>query len=811
MKIIFQSVAILLAVLGAGNGTDAQRLEVGSSLLPGDTVNKSFVISQSGAFAFGFYSINPNSYGVGIWYNKLRGRQVVWMPTTTTSGSPLVGVTVDSNATLQLTGSGDLNLRDKYGSLLWTTNTTARSVSLAEILDTGNFVLRNNGSASPANIVWSTFDNPADTLLPAQTLTVNASLNSAGTLSRYSLGIQNMGRDTVLALFWNQTKIYKNLTVSSSLNSTVLDSSGRFSVRNASGNTIASWLSSDYQDSSLPLRKVTMDVDGNLKIYSWDVNAADWKVGWQAFEDECQVNGLCGQYGLCTYVSGTRTCKCPPGFVPVSKVQNWTSEGCTRLTPLNCPSPTVLRLENTVFFWDGTNFLIGNATNEAVCRQSVQDTPAVTGATFPNNGSGMCIQKRAPFVSGYQSQTTRAVSFIRICGEAVPSETGGGNEMVCLKSKKTLLVALVSSSASLNFVLFALLLVSWRLINWQRTKTASSGEGQWDPLLFNMPGSLVNFPFQILEEATENFKEKLGSGGFGSVYRGLLVTMNMPVAVKKLEDFQEQGEKEFRAEVALVGRTHHFNLIRLLGFCSEGPQRLLVYEYMPRGSLDRYIFKTGGDDPILDWKTRLNIAIGAAKGIAYLHEECREAIVHCDIKPQNILLDANFQAKVSDFGLSKMVGRRPQESSMVRGSPGYMAPEWLSDAPLTCKVDVFSFGIVLLEIVGGRPNLDLCMEEEEKKVYSTWAFGMARRGEYVAVVDERVREEAEVEEARRAVNVAFWCIQQDAAMRPPMGRVVQMLQGAVTVEELPTVVDSKNLGHGLRSLSYSSSPQLSFE
>eukprot|EP01018_Ginkgo_biloba_P017137 Gb_35753 [translate_table: standard] len=770
-----------------GDGVSGQRMEAGSTLRPG-IANQSFLTSPNTTFAFGFYSISSNSYGIGIWYYKIPGPFVVWTPSQSRN------ITVGSKASLQLMESGDLVLRDDAGSLVWRTNTSGKSVASGQILDSGNFVLRNIVSSA---IVWNSFNHPADTLLPDQSFSQNTRLRTVGAPSRYSLGFQDMGRDIVFALFWNETKIYRNITVGSSLFSAVLDSSGRFAVQNASGNAISSWLSSDYQDTSLPLRRLTLDFDGNLRIYSWDAQARDWTVGWQALEDDCEVKGLCGPYGLCTYVAGKRSCICPPGFTAISSAENWASEGCRRLSPLDCSSPQVIRLENTVLFWDESDFIVGNSTSETGCRDAVQQTPATTGATFPNNGSGLCMQKRVSFISGYQLPSSRSVSFLRICGEALTSGPGKKDELGCSTSKhtqmNTVVRGLISASASLNAVMFLLFLVLYRVHRFKE-KVNNDNEQQWVPLLFNLPGSPVIFSFKTLQDATADFKEKLGSGGFGSVYKGVLSQTNTPVAVKRLEDFHDQGDKEFRAEVALIGRTHHFNLVHLLGYCSEGPQRLLVYEYMPNGSLDRYLFhkSEGHEHKILDWKTRLNIAVGAARGIAYLHEECREPIVHCDIKPQNILLDANLRPKVSDFGLSKMIGKgRPNQHSNVRGSPGYMAPEWLADLPITCKADVFSFGIVLLEIVGGRSNVDPSVDEE-RRIYSMWAFRMAKEGKHIDVVDPELRDGIEdVEQVKRMLEVAFWCIQGDSELRPSMGRIALMLEGSIPVEGLPPTLDSK--------------------
>jgi len=199
-----------------------------------------------------------------------------------------------------------------------------------------------------------------------------------------------------------------------------------------------------------------------------------------------------------------------------------------------------------------------------------------------------------------------------------------------------------------------------------------------ETLLYSLSGMPVRFSYSDLHEATNNFSIKLDEGRFCSVYLGVFHD-GILLAVKQLEAIGK-GMKEFRAEVGLIGSIHHVHLVQLKGFCAEGPHWLLVYEYLGKGSLDRWIFKNNEGDHMLDWNTRFNIAVGTAKGLAYLHEECEVKIVHCDIKPENVLLDDNFSAKVSDFGLAKLMDR---EQSLVctqlRGTRGYLAPEWISD------------------------------------------------------------------------------------------------------------------------------------
>uniref|UniRef100_A0A2N9FCJ5 non-specific serine/threonine protein kinase n=1 Tax=Fagus sylvatica TaxID=28930 RepID=A0A2N9FCJ5_FAGSY len=224
----------------------------------------------------------------------------------------------------------------------------------------------------------------------------------------------------------------------------------------------------------------------------------------------------------------------------------------------------------------------------------------------------------------------------------------------------------------------------------------------------------------------------LGKGSFGTVYKGALYKGKKLVAVKRLEKLVEEGEREFRAEMRAIGRTHHKNLVRLLGYCAEGSKRLLVYEFMSNGSLADVLFR-GIRRP--DWDERVRIALDVARGILYLHEECKAPIIHCDIKPQNILMDEFWVAKISDFGLAKLL--MPDQTrtfTMVRGTRGYLAPEWHKNTPISVKADVYSFGIVLLEIVCCRRNMEVNVSIPEEIVLSTWVYNCFVAGELDKVV-----------------------------------------------------------------------------
>ncbi|KAK8516913.1 hypothetical protein V6N12_032113 [Hibiscus sabdariffa] len=296
--------------------------------------------------------------------------------------------------------------------------------------------------------------------------------------------------------------------------------------------------------------------------------------------------------------------------------------------------------------------------------------------------------------------------------------------------------------------------------------------------LGNMLGVPTRFSYQELQNVTKNFSHKLGEGGFGSVFRGTLPS-GTEVAVKHLDGFGSVN-KSFVAEVQTIGSIHHFNLVRLVGFCAEKFNRLLVYEHMANGSLDRWIFNKK-QDLNFGWKIRKNIILDVAKGLAYLHQDCNQKIIHLDIKPENILLDQNFNAKVSDFGLSTLIKKdQSQVMTTMRGTPGYMAPEWLISV-ITEKVDVYSFGIVVLEILCGRRNIDGSQQENNRHLLELFKSKL-EEGRLVDLVDKRSDDmQSNAAEVAEMMKVAAWCLQTEYAKRPSMSAVIKLLEGSVDV------------------------------
>ncbi|CAO2208437.1 unnamed protein product [Urochloa humidicola] len=297
----------------------------------------------------------------------------------------------------------------------------------------------------------------------------------------------------------------------------------------------------------------------------------------------------------------------------------------------------------------------------------------------------------------------------------------------------------------------------------------------------------TRYTFSEVKKISRRFKDKVGQGGFGSVYKGELPN-GVPVAVKMLENSTAEGDG-FINEVATIGLIHHANIMRLLGFCSQGTRRALIYEFMPNESLEKYIFlhASGAFQELLVPNKMVDIALGIARGMEYLHQGCNKRILHFDIKPHNILLDYNFNPKISDFGLAKLCARDQSIVTLTtaRGTMGYIAPELYSRnfGDVSYKSDVYSFGMLVLEMVSGRRNSDPGVDSQNEVYLPEWIFERVITGQDVVLAREMTGEEKE--KIRQLAIVAIWCIQWNPRNRPSMTKVVNMLTGRLENLQMP--------------------------
>ncbi|KAK8713292.1 hypothetical protein V6N13_148513 [Hibiscus sabdariffa] len=293
----------------------------------------------------------------------------------------------------------------------------------------------------------------------------------------------------------------------------------------------------------------------------------------------------------------------------------------------------------------------------------------------------------------------------------------------------------------------------------------------------------INYSYSQIKTMTKGFKNKLGEGGYGCVYKGKLRS-GRDVAVKILDKSKCNGQ-EFINEVMTIGRIHHVNVVRLIGFCVGASKHALVYDFMSNGSLEKYLFSQGSNNS-LSCKKMYDIAVGVARGIEYLHKGCDIQILHFDIKPHNILLDENFTPKVSDFGLAKIY---PIEKSIVsltgaRGTMGYMAPElfYKNIGGISYKADVYSFGMLLMEMASKRKNLNVNVEHLSQIFFPSWVFEQLSLGKEIEI-GEMTDEEKEL--VKKMMMVSLWCIQTKPSDRPSVGKVVEMLENEIQGLQMP--------------------------
>ncbi|XP_057840978.2 L-type lectin-domain containing receptor kinase IX.1 [Cryptomeria japonica] len=343
----------------------------------------------------------------------------------------------------------------------------------------------------------------------------------------------------------------------------------------------------------------------------------------------------------------------------------------------------------------------------------------------------------------------------------------------------------------------------WGYFSFLRRKRAPSITGQnstgmdLEKLLHHIPR---RYKIDDLIVGTNNFSEdqKLGQGGFGGVYKCTLVQTNEIVAVKRISEGSKQGIKEFVAEVSIVSRLRHRNLVQLLGWCYEQDQLLLVYEYMSNGSLDRHIFtkKAGEEEPqVLQWSMRYKIVTEIASALLYLHEEWEECVVHRDVKSSNILLDGNFSAKIGDFGLARMVKHEHvAQTTQAAGTVGYLAPECWVSGKTGPESDVYSFGAVALEIASGKKAIDVSLAEFDRRLV-VWVWDLYGQGRLLEAADVRLNGKFKEQEIERLMVVGLWCSHPDAASRPKMKQVLKLLNFEVAAPIIPSTMPVPSYAH----------------
>ncbi|XP_040378503.1 G-type lectin S-receptor-like serine/threonine-protein kinase At2g19130 [Oryza brachyantha] len=770
-------------------------LTLGQSLLWNQTL-----VSNGGNFELGLFSPGKsNKHYLGIWYKKIPKKTVVWVANRE---QPILE---PSSCHLELSVHGDLRLfaTAPSNTLLWSSNASLffspsppPRTTVAVLQDDGNLVVKRNATlsssaAAPTHVAWQSFDHPTDTWLPGARLGYDRGRGVHSFLTSWTdsedpapgafsmvIDARGLARFDLLAggehRYWTtglwDGEIFANVPEMRS---------GYFIGVPYAPNASINFFSYRDRIPGAAVGNFMLDVNGQMRRRQWSKTAGEWILFCSEPHDACDVHGSCGPFGVCS--NGTNpACRCPAGFEPRSS-EEWSlqnaASGCARRHPLECYGDGFLALPNTVRLPNGSAEAPAGARNDKACAHTCLVDCACTAYVYDGAKclvwNGELVNMKTLVDGQGDGGLAGATLHLRVASSEVPPsslEHSWRKSMVILGSVAAAVVVLLASVVTVVAVAAVL------RMRRRRGKVTA------------VQGSLLLLDYRAVRTATGDFSEKLGSGSFGTVFKGALPD-GTPVAVKKLDGLR-QGEKQFRTEVVTLGTIQHVNLVRLRGFCCEGNKRALVYDYMANGSLDDHLFNGGpGSDSkrqvTLSWKQRYDVAVGVARGLAYLHEKCRECIIHCDVKPENILLDQDMSARLADFGMAKLVGRDfSSVLTTMRGTVGYLAPEWLAGAPITAKADVYSFGLLLFELVSGRRNNAASSSSEEGGsgiYFPVHAAVKLNEGDVAGLVDERVAKDADVKEVERLCKVAGWCIQDEEGDRPAMGLVAQQLEGIADV------------------------------
>ncbi|XP_044471422.1 G-type lectin S-receptor-like serine/threonine-protein kinase SD2-5 [Mangifera indica] len=739
-----------------------------------------FLLSNSLEFAFGFQTTEDVTLFLLVIVH-LASRKPIW---SANGGSPVT----DSDQFV-FNQDGKVFLQ-KGDNVVWTVNTNGKSISAIELQNSGNLVMLGDDNG----VLWESFSHPTDTLMSNQDFVEGMQLvsNPSSNDVSYLLGIKS--GDMVLSAgypspqtYWSMSKDVRKIINKSGGGVTLsilIANSWNFYDQNK----VLLWqfVFSDNTDANATWIAV-LGNDGFISFYNLQNGGSIVASATKIPNNPCSTPESCDSYYVC---SGNNRCQCS---------QALTSRNCNTGIVSPCDgsegSTELLNAGDDLNYFALPYVTSSSKTDLNGCKAFCLHNCSCL-ALFFQNSTGNCFLFDS--IGSFQSsdQGSGFVAHIKVLNDGGDDVNGGGHSSN--QKRFPYVVIIVISTLT---VILALLYVAFRYYRNKKKRVPESPQetSDEDNFLETLSGMPVRFSYRDLQNATNNFSVKPGLGGFGSVYQGVLPD-GTRLAVKKLEGIG-QGKKEFRAEVSIIGSIHHLHLVKLKGFCAEGAHRLLAYEYMANGSLDKWIFRRDREDNLLDWETRFNIALGTAKGLAYLHEDCDAKIVHCDIKPENVLLDENFLAKVSDFGLAKLLTREQSHVfTTLRGTRGYLAPEWITNYTVSEKSDVYSYGMVLLEIIGGKKNYDPS-ETSEKSHFPSYTFKMMEEGKLRDVLDSRLRVDDHDERVYTAIKVALWCIQEDMYVRPSMTKVVQMLEGLC---EVPRPSASSPLGTRLYSTLFKS-------
>ncbi|KAL2253246.1 UNVERIFIED_CONTAM: G-type lectin S-receptor-like serine/threonine-protein kinase SD1-13 [Sesamum indicum] len=773
-----------------GFGLETDTLTVSLVLNDSDTIN-----SSGKQFTLGFFTPNGTTRRyLGIWY-RVSPSSVTWVANPE---RPLN----DSSGTATISSGGDIVLMNGNREIIWSSSAvTSPTNATAQLLDSGNLVLIDSSNRT----IWETHGHPGNSFLPSMRLSYNSRTGERVVITswrspqdpvpgNFTSGLS--GTAVIQAFVWDNGVPHwrsgpwngRVFTGVSGMYSVYVDG---FSVGTAEDGSV--YITRAFRQEFLS--KNFIETDGTLVEAAWNDENDDWDVKWKAPNDDCDVYNKCGPFGLC-YINDTPICSCLIGYEPKSQEEwdrgNWSS-GCVRKTQLQC---------------DRDNNATDKNREDGFSRLRFIKVPDLMqwSSGEENECKSQCLRNCSCLAYAYDSNTG-CMSWYGTLIDVQKFEGNMGSdfyvraaysELEKPKDRKVIVVvSVVASLVAASICLF----FSWWMCKRKGKATISSSHGKAEASDSDSTEILMGevnieelplYSFDVLASSTNNFDmgNQLGMGGFGAVYQvnfralqGLdllhgKLANGEEIAVKRLSAASGQGLEEFMNEVVLISKLQHRNLVRLIGCCVEKEEKMLIYEYLQNRSLDVFLFDKSQN--ILDWRKRFNIIQGIGRGLLYLHRDSRLRIVHRDLKPSNILLDEDWNPKISDFGMARIFGGNQDQANTgrVMGTYGYMAPEYAMGGVFSEKSDVFSFGVLVLEIISGRKNTSFYNDEFSLGLLG-YAWKLWNEDNSGDLIDQRISTPTFAAGITRCMWIGLLCVQESPQQRPTISTVLSMLSSEI--------------------------------
>ncbi|CAL5341863.1 unnamed protein product [Camellia sinensis] len=772
---IFFFISTFLPIL-INSSTAIDTITLNQIIKDGDTI-----VSAGGNFELGFFSPGSSKHRyLGIWYKKISSetQTVVWVANR---ASPIT----DKSGVLKVVSPGNLVLLNSANDVLWLSNMSSSAANpVAQLLDTGNLVMRDGSDSNPGDYLWQSFDYPGDTFLPGMKFGINLTTG----LNRF-LSSWTSPDDPSPGEYTNKFHSGGYPQILMRKGSSIQFRSGpwnglRFSgMPNLKPNPIYTFQFVYDQEevyykyelvNSSVVSRMVLNPGGMIQRFTWIDRTQSWLLFLTAQMDNCDRYALCGPYGSCN-INNSPACGCLKGFEPrFAKewdVADW-SNGCVRKTRLECGNGdgflkvSGLKLPDTQHSW--FNVSMGLEECERVCLRNCNCT-GYANVDIRDGGSG-CLIWFGDLIDIREYAENGQDLYVRMAASEL--------EKLNSPSAKRR-VRIITIPISLVGVVLLILFLFFQVRN--KRKLESRGMTRFNPERnYNDENDrkdieLPLFDFATISKATDDFSisNKIGEGGFGPVYKGTLEE-GQQIAVKRLSKSSRQGLDEFKNEVLCIAKLQHRNLVKLLGCCIEEEERMLIYEYLPNKSLDSFIFDEK-QSMLLDWPKRFNIINGIARGLLYLHQDSRLRVIHRDLKAGNILLDNEMNPKISDFGMARSFGGNETQANTTRvvGTYGYMSPEYAIDGLFSIKSDVFSFGVLVLEIISGKKNRGFYHPDHNLNLLGH-AWNLHKEGKSSELIDTSMADACNHPEVIRSIHIGLLCVQQSPEDRPSMSSVVLM-------------------------------------